>query len=152
MRNIIIGVVIIIALGGGAYALSQRNDSDKAKSTESNSSNEVTQPAQNTAAQPATDSGNPLNITISANDNTAAPDTINATRGQTVNLTFKITNEGTYYGGMQFKSADPVIDSGVIPGGQSKTLTFTADKSFKFIPYWPQSDIKKDYVIMVNVQ
>ena len=150
MRNIIIGVIIVVVLGGGAYAISQKDSSKEDKPTSSTQPTDSSQDEKSEASE--SNSGSPLNVTVTANDNTASPDTINAAKGQTVNLTFKITNEGTYYGGMQFKSTDPSLDTGTIPGGGTKTITFTADKSFKFTPYWPQSSVQKDYFVTVNVK
>jgi hypothetical protein len=57
-----------------------------------------------------------------------------------------------YHGGLEFKGDTTSIDSGSIAPGASKTITFVADQSFNFIPYWYQSQVKKDYMIAVKVQ
>jgi hypothetical protein len=89
---------------------------------------------------------------VQANDTSATPDTITATKGQAVNITFAVSSNGTYHGGLDFKSTDPALDSGAIPTGISKRVSFIADKSFKFTPYWYQSNVQKDYFVTVNVR
>jgi len=41
--------------------------------------------------------------------------------------------------------------SGGIAPGNSKAVTFIADHSFTFQPYWFQSGVKKDYLVTVTV-
>jgi hypothetical protein len=67
-----------------------------------------------------------------------------------VELTFNVSASNVYYGGLDFKA--PTIDSGTIYAGASKTISFKADQSFEFTPYWPSSGVKKNYTIRVNVQ
>lgn len=90
------------------------------------------------------------NFTVSADDNTAIPTSISATRGQMVSVTFKVSSQNVYHAGLDFRS--PVISTGTISSGQSKTISFTADQSFDFTPYWPASNTKKSYTIHVVVK
>ncbi len=89
-------------------------------------------------------------FTINANDNAANPSEINVTKDAIVQITFNVTTENSYYGGMDFKSS--VVNSGTIQSGSSKTISFKATQSFEFIPYWPASNVAKNYRIKVNVQ
>lgn len=112
--------------------------------------NPVPTPAPTPSPTPATP--HPMNVTIQANDTNASMEAINAVNGQTVNITFAVSTEGTYHGGLEFKSTDPAIDSGPIAEGSSKTVSFIATKSFKFTPFWYQSGVQKDYFVTVNVK
>lgn len=156
-KSIIIGIIAIIILGGGGYLIFHKSPnktpastsaptsstSSKAATTSSNSSGQSTASSSSSGA---------MNVKVTANDTSASPDTITASKGQTVNITFDVSTNGTYHGGLDFKSTDPALDSGAIAEGSSKTVSFTATKSFKFTPYWYQSNIQKDYFVTVNVQ
>ncbi|MDB5160505.1 MAG: hypothetical protein JWO99_768 [Candidatus Saccharibacteria bacterium] len=150
-KAIIIVIIAIVVIGGGTVAalmLSKpASKTTDTPTTTTSSSNQST----NTNSTPTT-SGTTQSITVVANDGSASPDTINVTKGDTVNLTFTVSSAGTYHGGLDFKSSDPAIDSGGIAQGDSKTISFTATKSFKFTPFWYQSNIQKDYFVTVNVQ
>jgi hypothetical protein len=76
--------------------------------------------------------------------------TLNVKKGDKITVTFKVDTNNVYHGGLEFKS--DVVSSKPIKPGDSDTVTFTADKSFDFTPYWYQSQIKKDYLISVKVQ
>jgi hypothetical protein len=90
-------------------------------------------------------------FTIHANDDSADHETISVMKGAKVSLTFSVDESGVYHGGLEFKSTDPQIDSGAIAPGESKAVTFTADKPFSFQPYWYASQVKKDYLVNVKV-
>lgn len=90
------------------------------------------------------------NFTVSADDNTAVPTSISVIKGQKVNVTFKVGSQNVYHAGLEFKSS--VVNTGTISSGQSKTISFTADQSFDFTPFWPASNTKKPYVIHVVVK
>jgi|GEM_PF-1643534 len=179
MRRIIFVVIALVIVAGGAFALMHKS-SDKSVSDASNTASTTSTPKttatnQSTASKAATQTQtstsavtntattatpapkanttpSPLNVTVNANDDSASPETISATNGQTVNITFAVQEQGTYHGGLQFKSSDPAIDSGPIAMGSSKVVTFTASKSFKFTPFWYSSNVQKPYFITVNVQ
>lgn len=91
-----------------------------------------------------------VNVTVAGNDSTGSPTTITVNKGDTVQITFHVQTEGTYYGGLDFRSS--VIDTGTIIPGSSKTVTFTATNSFAFTPYWPATNVSKPYTIQVVVQ
>jgi hypothetical protein len=159
-KAIIASVVAVLVIGGVSYAAFHRssNSTVQMKSQAATSSPapvattttpKASSTPMSTSQAPATPS--PMNVTTSANDTGASVETINAKAGQTVNITFDVSTSGTYHGGLEFKSADPAIDSGPIAEGSSKTVTFVASKSFKFTPFWYQSDVQKDYFITVNV-
>ncbi len=88
-------------------------------------------------------------FTIVADDNGASPNEINVPLGTIVQITFNVTSD-VYYGGLEFKSSE--VNSGVIQASSSKTISFNAEKSFAFTPYWPASGVAKNYRIQVNVQ
>jgi archaellum component FlaF (FlaF/FlaG flagellin family) len=136
-KGIIIAVIAVVLIAGGVYIAmySHHSSSNKTQSSSTLTS----------------DSMNPK-LTITATDDNADHTTLAVKRGANVTLTFTVSQEGVYHGGLQFKSTDPAIDSGPIAPGKSKTITFTADKSFTFQPYWYASGVKKDYLITIKVQ
>lgn len=91
-----------------------------------------------------------VSFTVIGNDFAGSPTTLNVKKGDTVQITFKVQTEGTYYGGLDFRSS--VINTGKIVPGSSKTITFTAIDSLTFTPYWPSANIKKPYTINVVVE
>lgn len=146
MNKKILGIiVIIVVLVGGAGIYLAKHTKKDTNNTPSNSGNT---PSTGTLSS---DSMTP-SFTITATDDSADHEAISVKKGAKVNLTFKVSTSGVYHGGLQFKSTDPAIDSGPIAPGNSKTVTFTADKSFSFQPYWYASQVKKDYLITVTVQ
>lgn len=90
-------------------------------------------------------------FTINANDSGADHESITVKKNATVSITFAVDASGVYHGGLEFKSVDPGLDSGPIAPGTSKTISFSATKSFSFQPYWYASGVKKDYLIQINV-
>ena len=153
-KSVIVGVIAIVIIAGGAYfAFHNKYNKTPATSTTSSSSgaNNST-PGTSTSGSASQNQNNAMDITITANDTSASPETINVAKGQAVNLTFKVSSDGTYHGGLEFKSSDPALDSGSIAEGNSGSVNFTATKSFKFTPYWYQSNVQKDYFVNVNVQ
>lgn len=88
-------------------------------------------------------------FSISADDSGATPSEITVAKGTTVEITFKVASANVYYGGLDFRSS--VVNSGTINSGGSKTISFAANKSFSFTPYWPASGVAKPYAIKVTV-
>lgn len=88
--------------------------------------------------------------TVTADDSSANPSTITVSKGATVNLTFQLKSTGVYFGGLDFRSS--VINTGTINAGGSKTVTFTAQQSFNFTPYWPASNVAKGYTVSIVAQ
>ncbi len=91
----------------------------------------------------------PVNVTITSNDSSASQTSIGVSKGAVVTITFKVSADGTYHGGLQFKSSSPNLSTGVIAPGGSATLKFTADHSFSFQPYWADGT-PKNYNIAIN--
>ncbi len=87
---------------------------------------------------------------IVADDVGANPSQINVPKGTIVEITFNVSSSNVYHGGLDFRSS--VINSGTIYSGSSKSISFTANQSFDFTPYWPASNIAKPYTIKVNAQ
>jgi len=179
MRKIIIEVLALVIIAGGVFSLMHKSSNKSVMDTNTSSGTTTTpkvtsnnqpsaskattqtqatsSPATSTTtptapAPKATTTPSPLNATVNANDDSASPETISASNGQTVNITFNVEEQGTYHGGLEFKSTDPAIDSGPIAMGSSKVVSFTANKSFKFTPFWYASSVQKDYFVTVNVQ
>jgi uncharacterized protein YxeA len=149
MKKAIVVIVIVLAVGGGAFALVKHNDTKDSASTPAttNSSSPEKSTANESGSQTAAAG---TSFTVNANDETADVKTLNVKKGDNISVTFKVDTDSVYHGGLEFKS-DVVSSKPIKPGG-SDTVTFTADKSFDFTPYWYQSDIKKDYLISVKVQ
>jgi len=89
-------------------------------------------------------------FTIAADDSGATPSQISVPAGTIVEITFNVASTNVYYGGLDFRSS--VVNSGTVHSGESKTISFTATKSFAFTPYWPASQVAKNYTINVTVQ
>lgn len=112
-------------------------------------------PAQTTApkfAPQSAPSQAPLtqSFTVNGNDSGADLTTITVTAGVPVTIIFGADGDGTYHGGLDFRSS--VVNTGTIAPGSTKSVSFTATKSFAFTPYWPATNIAKPYRIKVIVQ
>ncbi len=66
---------------------------------------------------------------------------INVTKGDTVKITFTVKTTNTYFAGLEIRSE--AFMTGQIPKGQSKTVGFTADRSFQFTSHWPSTQVLK---------
>ncbi|MEO8066033.1 MAG: hypothetical protein ABI643_04295 [Candidatus Doudnabacteria bacterium] len=109
-----------------------------------------TTPVTSTIPTPATTKPVIKTFSISADDSAATPGEITVAKGTIVEITFNVSASDVYYGGLDFRSA--VVNSGTVNAGGSKTISFTADQSFAFTPYWPAQNIAKNYTIKVTVQ
>ena len=89
-------------------------------------------------------------FSITADDSSANPSQITVPIGTIVNLTFNVSSQNVYYGGLEFRSL--VANTGTIQAGGSKTIAFTVNQSFEFTPYWPASGVAKDYKIKIIAQ
>ena len=80
---------------------------------------------------------------IDANDAgyTATPSPLTVSAGDTVQLTFTVLSQGTYFAGLQFRGS--LFDTGAISPGSSKTIEFTAESDVSFTAYWPNSGVRK---------
>lgn len=81
-------------------------------------------------------------LTIEGDDAGIYPNTITVKKGSVIQITFKVRQARTYYGGLDFRS-EAWGDTGRIPPGGSKTIEFTAEDSFDYTSYWPSSNVKK---------
>ncbi len=153
-------IVVVILVGGGWYFYSSMQSSSYSQ-TQSASNFPVTQyPAPtSTAGSPASGSPSPSSttaagaaksFTVHGNDLNADLTTITVSKGTSVSITFSVDAQNTYHGGLDFRSS--MLNTGTITPGSSKTVTFTANSSFAFTPYWPLTNIKKPYTVNVVVQ
>lgn len=147
-KAIIITMIIVVgALVVGAYKTLNKENS----SANSQNSSITTQSSQSNQSTSVQTTNGETNVSLSVDDNTSSQTTISVSRGTKVNITFNVA-DGTDDGGLQFKSDDGSVDSGRIKPGESKTVSFTAEKSITIKPYAPYSQIKKNYTVKVNVQ
>ena len=146
-KKIIIAIVIVVIVAAAAVLIFGRKKNTSNTSTTSSSS------ASNTSSSGGALSSTSMtpNFMINANDDGADHETVTVKKGATVTIMFMVDTSGVYHGGLQLKSTDPQIDSGPIAPGSSKSVTFTADHSFTFQPYWYASGVKKNYLITVTV-
>jgi hypothetical protein len=153
-KKVIAGIVLLVVIATVAFVMFGGKKDSKSNSTNTSTTNTTSTQSNNTpaAATDLTSDSMTPSFTITANDDSADHETVTVKKGAKVNLTFAVEKSGVYHGGLQFKSDDPQIDSGPIAPGDSKTVTFTADKSFSFTPYWYASGVKKNYMINVTVQ
>lgn len=82
-------------------------------------------------------------FTIEADDTGFYPSgMVTVSKGGLVKITFSVRAAGTYFGGLDFRS-EVWGDTGTVKPGESKTVEFTAGKTFTFTSYWPASNQKK---------
>lgn len=136
-------IAAIVVIGGAGYALFRGNNDKTPTSSAASTSKTPT-----VKHQPPTATG--ADFTINANDENANLKTLDVKKGDAITVKFNVEENEVYHGGLEFKS--DVVNSQPIKPGSSDTVSFTADKSFDFTPYWYQSSIKKDYLIHVQVQ
>lgn len=149
MKTAIAVIIAVIIVGGGGYVLvNHNNDNSSDKLTTASKSDQEPKADESQAAGNSQATG--TIFTINANDESADLTTLNVKKGDKITVTFKVDTNNVYHGGLEFKS--DVVSSKAIKPGDSDTVTFTADKSFDFTPYWYQSGVKKDYLISVKVQ
>ncbi|HWB38692.1 MAG TPA: hypothetical protein VG604_00430 [Candidatus Saccharimonadales bacterium] len=152
MKTGAIVAVVVVILGIGGFALAGHKSTPKKSSdnssNESGTSNSGTNTSGNTPSSGTTVGR--TDFTINANDESADTESINVRKGDTIKITFKVDTSEVYHGGLEFKS--DVVSSKPIKPGDSDTVSFVADKSFDFTPFWYQSNIQKDYLIHVNVE
>ncbi|HYE22613.1 MAG TPA: hypothetical protein VD998_03420 [Verrucomicrobiae bacterium] len=89
-------------------------------------------------------------VIVFVDDYTASPSAINVTKGNKINLIVNVKEDNVYYGGVELRSS--VGNTGPIAPGGTKTVTFIAEQTVVFTPYWPASGVKKDYTLTINVQ
>jgi len=151
-NQVVLGIVAVVIIGSGVV-LATRHTSPTSSTKSSTTPGKSQSSTSNTSVSTSTtNSSSTADISITTNDNSDSQTAITVSKGTHVNLTFKVDSDGVYHGGLQFKSTDPTIDTGGIKPGASKTVSFVADKSFDFTPYWYQSGVKKNYLISVTVQ
>lgn len=87
--------------------------------------------------------------TVRVNDEKSDLGTIEANKGDTVRLTFIADPRNNYHNGLEFRS--DVMDPVRVLNGQSMMISFVADESFTFTPYWPGFATALPYKIEVVV-
>jgi len=157
----IIVVVIIVLLAGAWYFFSQQavapttatstpaQTTTTAAPTQTAATPSASAPSTVTTVTTTTTAPTPQHFTVNGNDTTADVMTITVKKGTPVSITFGADATGTYHGGLDFRSS--VLNTGTIAPGATKTVSFTADQSFVFQPYWPATNIAKPYHISVVV-
>jgi cytoskeletal protein RodZ len=165
----IAAIVIVLLIAGGAWWWSMKQSATATPSgVEQTSGTAPTAPSvdtTNTSPTPTTGTVNTQttttitptpasapaaqHFTVHGNDASADLTTITVKKGTPVSITFGADSGTTYHGGLDFRSS--VLSTGTIAPGATKTVTFTADQSFAFTPYWPASNVAKPYKIAVVV-
>ncbi len=147
-----IAIVVVIILGAGLWWFTSAKSAQTtttqtpAVTTSDNSTTTTAIPTTAASAPAATSQS----FKVNGNDATTDLKTITVAKGTNVSITFGADAGTTYHGGLDFRSS--VISTGTITPGSTKTITFVADKSFSFTPYWPATNIAKPYTINVIVQ
>lgn len=151
---IVLAIVVIVLVVGGLLFVSNQSVKAPTQSTNSAATVQTSQSnpaASSSAAAPAaTATPAPQHFTVNGNDQTADLKTITVAKGTPVTITFGADSGTTYHGGLDFRSS--VVNTGTITPGSTKTISFTADHSFSFTPYWPSTNIAKPYTINVVVR
>lgn len=105
-------------------------------------------PQQTTPA--STTSSGTAQMTIEADDSGFYPTNhIDVKKGDQVSITFKVKTTNVYHAGLSFNGGK--FYSPATSPGDSWTLNFVADSSFKVGSYWPSSSVHKaDFSINVG--
>ncbi len=128
----------------------QSVDSSQPQSGSTQSGSATSSSGTTTSAPTSTSGPTSASFTVNANDDFADLTHITVSKGTLVELTFNVEANTTYHGGLEFRSSS--LNTDTIPPGGSKTITFTAQNSITFTPYWPSTNIAKPYQIVVTVQ
>lgn len=150
-------IIVILIIGGIAYAVHGNSSMDDMSSQMASTTASSDDAAESGAPVTITHSTTttttvapaPKSFTVNGNDATADVKEITVAKGTPVTITFGADAGTTYHGGLDFRSS--VVNTGTIVPGSTKTVTFTADHTFSFTPYWPATNIAKPYVITVTV-
>ena len=78
-------------------------------------------------------------FTIEGDDSALYPPSIEVNKGDTVKITFFVRSQGTYFGGLDFRS-DVWGDTGKVSKGESTLVEFVATETFQYKSYWPASN------------
>lgn len=162
-KGLLIGIIVVVLVGVGliffftsgpvSAPAPQGSTTTNPASTDGStpSGNQATtgDAAQTTSSAPSTAPA-PQSFTVHGDDLTADLTNITVPKGTPVSITFFVNVADTYHGGLDFRSS--VLNTGTILPGAQKTITFTADQSFSFTPYWPASNVAKPYKINITVQ
>jgi len=98
-------------------------------------------PQTNETQQPNETQAPAAYFRIEGDDYILAPDNVTAKKGGNVTIEFYVRTSGVYYGGLQFNSS--YFDTGAMKKGESKNVSFVADRNFTFTSYWPASKVRK---------
>lgn len=82
-------------------------------------------------------------VRIDVDDTAAGMYQLSLKRGTKVILTLRVMTFNVNFGGLDFRS--PIVNTGVIPPGQTKTVEFIANESFFLVPYYPQTNLPAPY-------
>lgn len=88
-------------------------------------------------------------VTIDVDDAAAGLYSVDVKRGTKVTLTLNVVSANVLRGGLDFRS--PLISTGVIKPGQSKTVEFTTNESVVFVPYYADANTSAPYTIRFNL-
>ncbi len=135
----------ILAIITGAFVLfnvqtSENQISDNSQSDQSNLV--IPQENQEEMSQTEEIPPEPLvsikEFTVEADDSGLYPSAIEVNKGDTVKITFEVRSQGTYFGGLDFRSG-VWGNTGKVSKGESTTVEFIAEETFQFKSYWPAS-------------
>ncbi|MEW5805551.1 MAG: hypothetical protein AB1721_02415 [Patescibacteria group bacterium] len=89
-------------------------------------------------------------VRIDVDDTGAGMYQLSVKKQTKVTLTLNVMTLNVSYGGLDFKS--PVVNTGIILPGQSKTVEFIAEQSFDLIPYYAETGNPAPYKIQILVE
>ena len=157
-KSYVIGgiAILVIAFGAVVYWYGSQTPAPAAptpapsQNTTPPTSSNPPAPTPPPTPAPAPAAPQPQSFDVTGNDTSGSPLAITVPKGTQVTITFHADAQGTYHGGLDFRSS--VVSTGTIMPGGSKTVTFAAMQSFAFTPYWPATQIAKPYKIQITVQ
>lgn len=89
----------------------------------------------------------PVALKFEADDNGFYPqNSLTVAKGAKVSLMFMVRKEGVYYGGLDFRSSK--FKTATVKPGESTSVEFVADESFKITSYWPLTETYKATLVV----
>ena len=85
-----------------------------------------------------------MQFDVMIDDNSVEPGTINVTTGDTVRINFHFNDDEIYFGGLDVKSGYwDTVKYRHGSANKTRTVEFTANKTFIYTGYWPATDRAK---------
>ena len=124
------------------YSITNTTTSETKTPTKTSTASKTTSSTATTASTVTATVQPPFqSISFEGDDSGVYPSELAVAKGALVNITFKTRFNGTYFGGLDWKSK--YFDTGKVSSGESKTVSLIVNESFTVTAYWPAQDAVK---------